>query len=54
MSMSNVTESLRQRHEFYIADYVVFGLAIFISLAIGVFHGFMGRRKNNADGKYDY
>ncbi|RUS91210.1 hypothetical protein EGW08_001016 [Elysia chlorotica] len=48
MVAENVTETTPPfSHQFHVIDYVVFGVTIFISLGIGVFHAIAGRRKNN-------
>ncbi|RUS90993.1 hypothetical protein EGW08_001210 [Elysia chlorotica] len=35
------------QHQFHIADYIVFGSTIVISIGIGIFYAVMGRRKSN-------
>ncbi|KAK3782992.1 hypothetical protein RRG08_058051 [Elysia crispata] len=50
MSATNATgTSSVAPHQFYVVDYVVFGITIFISLGIGVFHAIAGRQRNNTD-----
>jgi hypothetical protein len=43
-------EEVEEMRYFSWADYAVFGAMLLVSAAIGLYHGFMGRFRRNANG----
>ena len=52
LQVSQPAESKMAQTSFYVGDYVVFGVTVFISLSIGVYYALSGGRQKTTAGEY--